>query len=873
VPAPQTAPSSAGVAGRPARSIRVYLAVLTAVTALPLAALAVRAGLEAYRLEERQGELAALRLAEATSASTVQLLSNARSVLEGVAAADSAELFDADRCIAHLRTALRLATFLSSLVTVDTTGRIQCSALPMSTPIDIADREWFRAVRNGGEFGVGAPVVGAISGGWVVGLSVPIRAPDGSLRGVVGGSLPLTRLQELLTRAPAAPDELTTVSDTARRVIARSQHPEQWVGRQLTRDTTPGTSLGGGRTLVRGRDADGTQRQWASVQIPGVGWTVYAGVPLARVLAPARATLARYAVLGLVVLLSALALAWAIERHISRSLQRVVVAARDASGGSAAWPAGRGPAEVQALAEQLRESFARRDASDAAERRTRAQYQAIVDHAVFGIAVVGGTGCFEQVNPALLAMLGCTDAGELLGREAETVFVHAAERDRLHDRLHSEGIVRELETEWRRADGSAIVVRLGGRLVRDRGATPGYELFVEDITSQRALELALLQSQKMEAVGRLAGGIAHDFNNLLTVIGGNATLLLADQPPDASRPELHEIAEAAERARLLTRQLLGFSRRDPAVPRALDVNEVITGLGATLLRLIGEHIEVVTTLAPDLPPVCMDQGRLEQVLVNLAVNARDAMPGGGTLRLSTRTSATPPPEAADRVLPDGWVVIRVQDTGHGIAAAVRERIFEPFFTTKPTGEGTGLGLAVSYSNVTAAGGCLTVASRPGEGARFDVWLPASAQGAPTTRPSQGEAGAARGGGEHILVAEDEDAVRRLIVRTLGDAGYMVTVAEDGEAAIERLSAPGARFDLVLTDVVMPRRSGIDVARASHERDPAVPVLLMTGYPADLPIWDAVGGDAERLLQKPFSPSDLLQRLRHLLERDRPHPAG
>ena len=206
-----------------------------------------------------------------------------------------------------------------------------------------------------------------------------------------------------------------------------------------------------------------------------------------------------------------------------------------------------------------------------------------------------------------------------------------------------------------------------------------------------------------------------------------------------------------------------------------------------------------TTLAADLAPVLMDQGQLEQVLVNLAVNARDAMPGGGTLHLSTWAAALPPAEAADREAPGGWVVISAQDTGHGIAPAVRERIFEPFFTTKPTGEGTGLGLAVSYANVTAAGGCLTVTSRPGDGARFEVWLPAAPNRVPAARTAPGDTGTVRGGTESVLVVEDEDALRRLIVRTLGDAGYTITVAEDGQAAIDRLAAPGARFDLVVTD--------------------------------------------------------------------------
>ena len=363
-----------------------------------------------------------------------------------------------------------------------------------------------------------------------------------------------------------------------------------------------------------------------------------------------------------------------------------------------------------------------------------------------------------------------------------------------------------------------------------------------------------MQAQKMQALGLLAGGIAHDFNNMLTVIFGRAQVLLDRLPKDArARQDADAIGEAAERAATLTRQLLAFSRKQLLERCTLDLNRVIADMAQMLRRLIGENITVVTALAQSAAWVNVDRGQLEQVILNLAVNARDAMPGGGQLTLTTESVDS---DGAD-ALPSGrFVALVVSDTGVGMDAATRERIFEPFFTTKPVGAGTGLGLATVYGVVEQHGGHIAVDSAPGRGTTFRVYLPSMDEPAPqAVMPLV----MPRTGSETILVAEDDPAVRALATDMLREHGYTVLAAADGEEALLVAECHAAPIHLLLTDVMMPRMNGLELARAFGSIRPHARVLYMTGY-AEMPA--AADGI---IVQKPFSVFVLMDAVRGALE--------
>ncbi len=375
----------------------------------------------------------------------------------------------------------------------------------------------------------------------------------------------------------------------------------------------------------------------------------------------------------------------------------------------------------------------------------------------------------------------------------------------------------------------------------------------------------LIHSQKMDALGRLAGGIAHDFNNMLMVIGGCAELLLQNEGLSTdARSDLAEIDEATRRAASLTQQLLAFSRRQPYLPTRLDLNEVVESLRSMLIRVIGEDIELTTDCAPGLETIASDPGQLEQLIVNLAVNARDAMPAGGRLTITTSNRELSKEQARELGLraAGDHVVLEVQDTGVGIDESIVANIFEPFFTTKQVGRGTGLGLAIVYGIVQQNDAAIQVESKVGRGSTFRVWFPtAPEQSASETRPALPSE---TDGNETILLVEDEDALRRLVGRVLRQHGYRVLDAENGQRGLEVAAAHDGTLHLVLSDLVMPAMGGLEMARILREERPEIGVLLMSGYADDRVANSTSEIPEAKMLQKPFSMDEMLQEVRGLL---------
>ncbi len=405
----------------------------------------------------------------------------------------------------------------------------------------------------------------------------------------------------------------------------------------------------------------------------------------------------------------------------------------------------------------------------------------------------------------------------------------------------------------------------------DRPVTPSDMLsrVASLLATHRLLEEQLRQSQKMEAIGRLAGGVAHDFNNLLTVIAGFAEIVLTDLPAGDMADAVAEIKAAAMRAANLTKQLLAFSRKQVLQPRVLDLNEIVRGMEELLRRLIGENISLVTVLSSGLHKVKADRGQIEQVIMNLAVNARDAMPTGGRIVIETRNASSGIGDKKAHTEP--CAILSVSDTGHGMDTDTVSRIFEPFFTTKELGKGTGLGLSTVYGIVEQSGGTLTVDSRVGYGSIFRVCLPAAVgqkEEASADLPVVGPR-------EHtgtLLVVEDETPLRRLICRILAGVGYNILEAASGEEALHLATQPGAAIDLLLTDVLMPGMTGADLMDKLCAQRPELTVLFMSGYDRELV------GHRERLprvafLPKPFTPQTLTNSVRQMLEEGRVDTSG
>ena len=469
-------------------------------------------------------------------------------------------------------------------------------------------------------------------------------------------------------------------------------------------------------------------------------------------------------------------------------------------------------------------------------------------HRIFGVPI----GQFEGSSDAFFAFVHSDDRASVRAASAAAT-ADGQPYDIEHRVVRPDGTVRWVHQR------AAIVGDPQGRPLRMIGS-------VQDITERRLLEDQLRQSQKMEAIGRLAGGIAHDLNNALTAIAGYAELALGEVAADhAARADVEEIRRGAERAGSVTRQLLAFSRKGLFEPRVFDLNETIAAISRLLSRLLGADVKVQTQLASATLPVLGDPGQVEQAVINLAVNARDAMPGGGTLVLATSLETVD--ESFARSHPpmpaSVYIVLRVSDSGHGMSPETAARIFEPFFTTKDAGKGTGLGLSMVYGTLKQIGGFIFVDSDITRGTTFGLYFPPAA--APTTPGAAAVRDREGHGHETLLIAEDEPSVRNMVASALRHDGYHLLLAGSAEEALALADAHDGPIDLLLTDAMMPGKSGVELANLMTARRPGIPVIIMSGYTEETL---AVRGlnDPIALLQKPFTPRELRRRIRAVLDR-------
>jgi PAS domain S-box-containing protein len=513
------------------------------------------------------------------------------------------------------------------------------------------------------------------------------------------------------------------------------------------------------------------------------------------------------------------------------------------------------------------EAASQRHAVEEALRASQAQLQSLVDNAPLGICRTSLEGDrFETLNSTLREMLGGYSLDEALELQiSKQVWADPKERSRLIELMQRNRTIKAFETNFRRRDGSIIPVRLSGSFLRGADGAGHFEGYVEDMTQQSTLEQQVRQVQKLEAVGRLAGGMAHDFNNVLVVIKLSTELMLRQITPDnpLSKPLL-QVSSAADRAAALTRQMLAFGRQQMMQTRIINLNSVVSETSHMLRRVIGEDIQLVTKLCEKVDNSRLDPDQVSQVILNLAVNARDAMPEGGTLHIETSnvdlddayTKAHPP------VQPGRYVMMAVGDTGTGIDKAILPRIFDPFFTTKDVGKGTGLGLSIVYGIVKQSGGYIWVYSEPGHGTTFKLYFPA------TTAALEGQVArnetSPRPAGQKVLVVEDEAMIRCNVRECLQQLGYHVLEAENGEIAMQLCAKHQGQIDLVLTDLVMPGMSGHELAGELAQRHPKIRMLFMSGYTEDSAARRDILLKGSAFLQKPFSVGDLSNAVQQAL---------
>jgi PAS domain S-box-containing protein len=510
-----------------------------------------------------------------------------------------------------------------------------------------------------------------------------------------------------------------------------------------------------------------------------------------------------------------------------------------------------------------------RKRAEEALRVSEASFRSVVEDAPYGIYQADDEGRFLRVNPALQRMLGYSTTEELQNVNLEREIFRRLEDFRgMRETLHSHDEFKGLEIEWRKKDGTPITVRCSSRRVREEnGESAFHEVFAEDVTDKRVLEAQLRMAGKMEAIGRLSGGIAHDFNNLLGVMIGYSQLLKRKM---RSEPNLLEYAEeiekAGQRAASLTRQLLAFSRQQIMTPTVLDLNTLVSDMEKMLPRLIGEDIAVRIELGDGLGAVRADRGQVEQVIMNLAVNARDAMPDGGTLLIQTANRELDELYARDHpgARLGRHIMLSVRDSGVGMDRETISHIFEPFFTTKELGKGTGLGLATVYGIVKQSGGYIAVDSSPGQGASFQVFLPRVDE--PVTQvPEIPSFTPETKSSETILLAEDSDPLRKLAKSLLEGHGFEVLAAQNGEEALGLAKQHPGRIHLLLTDVVMPGINGRVLAERLLVTRPDTKILYMSGYTDSFIAGHGVLDQSTNLLYKPFSEEKLIERVRSVLD--------
>jgi two-component system cell cycle sensor histidine kinase/response regulator CckA len=882
---PRPRPSFERAGERHGLSIQVRLLLLVAAAALPALLFSVDQARTASRVERANAERQALQLARQIAARVDDHINTVDALLVGLSRTvevDPRATARNDSVLASLRR--ELGPRYLNLSVADRAGRIvglSTQGLP-HTGLHVEDRKYFIDAMRSRTIGIGEPMIGRVSNEYALALGRAVLDRDGQPVGVVAASTLLRQLRTILIPPDLPNQAVVTLVDSSGVVLARTKDADRWLARRL-----PPTMLG--RTLrategVREDTSNGVANLSGFATAARVPWSVHVVMPSDVALERVHAEERRAVFLFAGSLSLSLLLAWLLARGIAGPVRALT---SDAEAFAAGDFTHRSRVDADGELGTLASTFNRM--IDALERRggqlqeSERRYRALFDMLPLPMWVYDvETLHFLAVNQAAIVCYGYSREEFLTRtvldiRPAEDVssFLEHAVPDRF---------IRRAGEPWRHRtrDGQLLDVEINSDNLQ-YGHRRARLVVAIDVTERLRTERALResqeqlrQSQKMEAVGSLAGGIAHDFNNLLTAILGYCDLALDELASDhTASADVAEVRRAALRAAELTHQLLAFSRRQVLKPLIFPLGPAAAQVERILRRLISENIELALVVEPDTPSVCADPTQLEQVMLNLAVNARDAMPRGGHLRIRTGVLALEAPRAMSgmTLAPGRYALLEVTDTGTGIAPEVRDRLFEPFFTTKARGQGTGLGLATVYGVVQQSGGAIDVVSEVGRGTTFTAYFPvatASELEDGTDEPEEARYGSGRiaagpqAATATILLAEDDEAVRAIARETLERVGYRVLSAPNGMDALALADGHDGAIDLLLTDVIMPGMNGRQLADALAQRQPGLRVLFASGYTDNVLMDQGALAPGVRLLDKPFTPAALALKVAEVL---------
>jgi PAS domain S-box-containing protein len=769
----------------------------------------------------------------------------------------------------HLALHISANPAIQTLLVLDRNGRVEVAVPddPDLRRVDFSGQPWWRRAIERGVPTWSSATISLETGQPTVTLIAPARGM------AVVAYLDLELLRRMVNQSGRrAQDAVVAVLDDRGTFIA---HPDERLVRERVdlRDLPLVADALRGIERTEEVDLQGTRSLVSTARVSLPGWTILVVRPVATAFAAQAAV--RNALL--VALASALILALAggivVTRELARPIEALVARTRAIAAGEAPQPLPRGGvAETHALASAFEAMASAVRAREEALARSERAYRQLIDAPLVGVVRTGLEGRIDFANHGFARMLGAASAAELVGTTEKSLWDDPGRRAEVIADLRRSGTLENVELRLRRRDGAPLVALANLALDGDH-----LSAVLMDVTSVRRadeergrLEEQLRHAQKLDAVGRLAGGIAHDFNNLLTAITGFATVVRDALPPDhPERESVDAILQSAERAAHLTRSLLAYSRKQVLKSRPMDLREAVQAVARLAGRVLGEDVQLDVKLGPRRLTVLADPGQIEQVLLNLCTNARDAMPRGGRITLAADEVALGDSDAREHELERAgrFARLTVADTGEGMTREVADRVFEPFFTTKPAGKGTGLGLSIVYGIVRQHEGSVRVRSAPGAGTTFTILLPVAAA-EPLPIASESIESAPRGT-ETVLVAEDEPLVRKVIRTALERAGYRVLEAGDGSEAVEVFHRHLEQVDLCLLDVVMPGLNGKEALEAIRRLDGEVRAIFVTGYAADVLTARGVEEGGATLVTKPIAPLDLLRVVRAVLDGDEP----